>query len=236
MTLLLLLTGILCIPMGQHGFLVEHWVAASVTAVPVLLAFVVVYPSTPLEPRFRRKTSAVFLVGLLAHQVEEHWRDSANTAEFLHGSVLSSTVFVVNASMVWLLGVFAVLLAPRNPMISHALVLLGLVNSLIHAIHAAVLWEYNPGLITALVLLLPGSLAYSAFVLRTQPWERCALIVAALWAISAHAIVVGGVLATGMFEIFGEVTLWTLIVGWSLLPVIWREWFSRETTPLSARR
>lgn len=161
-----------------------------------------------------RRFVALLVVAFTAHNVEELLRNEAHVAALTGGGPLGWWIdeyrtdrFVV-AVVVLTVGVVALLLpAARRPgrtTARAALVGTGalLGNAVSHVVQAGVLGGYNPGLLTAVVLVAPiGALLARALVAwsATRP---CA---------SAGLLVTGAVLAVP--AIVGALLLSTLVVG-----------------------
>jgi hypothetical protein len=128
----------------------------------------------------------------MTHQVEEHANDrfrSFINARFGAGVLSAEAVAVINLPGVWgvmLLG-FA-LAAFAGPGWGLVAPYLSLINALIHVAAFVALRGYNPGLVTALVLLLPGGALGLALVPGTVVQHALALgaVLAIHAAIVAH--------------------------------------------------
>ena len=128
---------------------------------PLLLALVPV-----LAGRWDPVLLAVFLQLpiYVLHQVEEHWHDRFR--RFVNGHLAGGrealtprAVLVINVGFVWGFDLAALYLATFvHPALGLLAIWLALVNAAVHGVAAAVLRAYNPGLVTALLLLLPTGL------------------------------------------------------------------------------
>lgn len=136
----------------------------------------------------------------MIHQYEEH--DADRFRAFVNREVgrglevlPTSAVFVINIAGVWLLNLVSIWLAAT---VAIGFGLIGiyaaLVNALVHMVPAMVTRCYNPGLVTAVVLLLPCGVAGAWLVSGTGraglPFQLLGLGVAAL----LHLAIVGYVL------------------------------------------
>ena len=117
--------------------------------------------------------SVVLLVAYIIHQFEEHWIDiSGNQYAFyeyfntLYLSVLGAqdsrviilsreAIFVINTSLVWLVGVIAIWRSPKHLFPVLAMNGIVLVNAISHIFLGILKQSYNPGLLTAIVIFLP---------------------------------------------------------------------------------
>ena len=74
-SLLVLAFAMLWVPLGQHVFLIEHWMKLGTFMAPFMLfvAFAFAKNDDPrTDPRF---LSLILLVAYIIHQFEEHWVD-----------------------------------------------------------------------------------------------------------------------------------------------------------------
>lgn len=99
----------------------------------------------------------------MAHQVEEHYHDRFRTFMNDHlaqgrNALTTPAVVFINIVGVWCVDLAALYLAYFvNPNYGLIAIYLALINSLFHIAAFAILRVYNPGLITAVLLLLPAS-------------------------------------------------------------------------------
>lgn len=116
------------------------------------------------DPASERALFAGLLVIYVVHQIEEHlwpggFRQFANAHVFHSGNdnwpVDSGGVALVNIGMVWLPLGLAALFPQALRWVGLAWIGLTLINGLIHVATTIRLRLYNPGLVTAIVLLLP---------------------------------------------------------------------------------
>ncbi len=126
----------------------------------------------------------------MAHQVEEHANDRFRhfiNARFGAGVLSAEAVAVINLPGVWgvmLLGfALAAFVGPGWGLVAPYL---SLVNALIHLVAFAALRAYNPGLVSAVVLLLPGGLLGLFLV----PGTFVQHALAALVVLAIHAAIV----------------------------------------------
>ncbi|MEL7023064.1 MAG: HXXEE domain-containing protein [Pseudomonadota bacterium] len=237
-------------PLGQRTLLVEHWMVIGTYLAPILL----LVSAFNINANGARRTWAlVILVAYIAHQFEEHWVDAlgnsysfyAHVNALLHSMLeiddpnlmplTKSAIFFINTSLVWLVGLQAVVFGPKQPFTVHSIMSIALVNAISHVALAAITHSYNPGLVTSIFLFIPLALAYTAYVVRSQPWEMRAVWVSIGWAVIAHVLMVWGLIAANVSGLFSESVYVVLLIAWSLVPAILTVRFRREFTPLSAR-
>ena len=149
----------------------QNWFYAGATAALFLLAIVpllwTVWPSTLL-------IVFVQLPIYMFHQVEEYYRDRfrqcLNTLLGGGQEVLTQRfVLLVNLGGVWMVDVLALYLACFvRPGLGLIAFYLALVNAFVHLAMAILRRSYNPGLITAMVLLLPAGATGWWLLHRTQ--------------------------------------------------------------------
>ncbi len=118
------------------------------------------------------------LLAYLGHQVEEYFHDNFRSfvnRKLAHGreALNRETVLFVNIGGVWGVDLLVLYLTCFvRPGLSLIAAYLGLVNAAVHLLAAAVTRAYNPGLISAVLLLLPAGTA-AVWVARTHqvaPW------------------------------------------------------------------
>ncbi len=132
----------------------------------------------------------------IAHQLEEHVDDrflKYVNQHFGGGYELLSprAVTIINIGGVWCVEFLALYLAHFvEPAYALLAFYLGIVNAVVHILSAVVSRSYNPGLITAAVLLLPGgcwgAMAYSA-AFRTSMSDHLECL---LFVVVVHVIIV----------------------------------------------
>jgi hypothetical protein len=178
------------------GRLVANWVYGGVLAGAMLLA---------LMPVFAAQWSLAFTLVVLMlplymlHQYEEHDADRFRSFVNAHMGggldVLSpAAVFIINIGAVWVLDVVVIWLAWRVDLgLGLIVAYLALVNGITHVVGAAVTRGYNPGLVTGIVLLIPGSIAVIWAVQAAGAGSLRDHLIGIVVAILVHALIVAWV-------------------------------------------
>ncbi|MEM6831525.1 MAG: hypothetical protein AAF551_13525, partial [Bacteroidota bacterium] len=120
---ILLLFLMLWVPIGQHNFLIDHWMKIGTYAVPFMLFGVFLLEK---DNNLRilldnyRFMGVLMLIAYILHQFEEHWIDLYGNYSafydfnnnFILGSLgapdsqvkplTKASIFVINTSLVWL--------------------------------------------------------------------------------------------------------------------------------------
>ncbi len=138
--------------------LTSNWIYGSGLSGLILLALtplLMFHASAPLIATF------LILPAYMIHQYEEHNHDRfrifSNKTIGKGKEVLTPlTLFIINVPLVWSLIVFS-LYGALYLNLDYALIptYLILVNALLHIVHALIIWCYNPGLFTAIIVFLP---------------------------------------------------------------------------------
>ena len=160
---IILLFVMLWVPIGQHDFLVDHWMKIGTYAIPFLLIGIFLFEA---NDRFSscRFIGALLLIAYIIHQFEEHWIDIYGNYysfyEFNNNFILSNlgapnstirpltkeAIFMINTSLVWLVGVLGILSSPRHLFPLFAMASIIIVNGFVHVLAAIATFRYNPGL------------------------------------------------------------------------------------------
>ncbi|MEL7045518.1 MAG: HXXEE domain-containing protein [Pseudomonadota bacterium] len=227
----------LWIPFGHLDFMVEHWMKVGTFA--ALFMLIVFFACHVHAPGMSNASfmSIVFLVAYIAHQFEEHWIDLLGNRYAFFGyvnalirralgtvdpSVLPLTkasIYVINTSLVWLVGVIAIVRAKSSLFPLLAIASITLINGVTHVVAAVVTLSYNPGLVTSLILFLPLSVLFYTRVLRNRAAARNLVLWSLAWAIVAHVLMVVGLVAANVFRVVPELAYFCVLVAWSLLPL-----------------
>lgn len=231
----------LWLPLGQHDFLFDSWMKLGTYAVPFLLigafAFVENGTSKPLLKDYRF-ISILMLIAYIIHQYEEHWIDIFGNYyafyDFNNNFILDAlgapddsikpltqaSIFVINTSLVWLVGAMAIWRSPKHMFPSVAMASIIVVNGVVHIVAALVNWNYNPGLLTSIVIFVPLYVLFVRYVLSSSGANRKQIIGGIIWAFLAHIIMVGGLLMANWVKLFPEMVYFVLLVIWSLVPIM----------------
>lgn len=234
--LILVTFGMLWVPVGQHAFLIPHWMKVGTFLAPFLL-FVAVAFRAPDRPFLAdlRGLSLVMLVAYIVHQFEEHWIDVFGRPYAFRGSVnellmgalgldgegplTPAGVFVINTSLVWLVGALAILASPRHVFPALAMAAIIVVNAVAHVASGLVSFTYNPGLLTSLLVFFPvGGFVYRRALVEAWAEPR-QIAVSLVWGVLAHILMVGGLVMAGVYGLFSETTYFAALVLWSMVPV-----------------
>lgn len=237
---LVALFGMLWVPVGQYEFLIGNWMKIGTYAVPFLFFCVLTmrgqHETGPLLADFK-VLSVGLLVAYILHQDEEHWIDLfGNRYAFLgHINQLFATfggcqdrmpcpltpaaIFVINTSLVWLVGMIAIWRAPSHLFPALAMAGIVLVNAVSHIGAAVLQREYNPGLLTALVLFIPAGLFFYGKVLEIHSHYKPQVVFSMVWAVLAHVLMVGGMLVANLLRLIPESAYFFALVMWSCVPL-----------------
>ncbi|MEM1403126.1 MAG: HXXEE domain-containing protein [Pseudomonadota bacterium] len=234
----MLLFAMLWVPAGQQAFLLVHWMKLGTFAAPFIL--LTYFATASDRPSFAnmRFMAAALTTAYIAHQFEEHWVDLFGNHYAFYSyvndmlrAVLATqdpsiapltreAVFIINTSLVWLVGAMALILAEKRPFCVLALAAITLVNGLTHIIASVATGSYNPGLLTSVVIFLPLAGLFFHHSAKTHLNVKPAIIASIAWAIIAHLLMVGGMLAANLFHLMPETAYFALLVLWSLVPVL----------------
>jgi len=224
----------LWLPLGQHGFLYEHWMKLGTFMMPFLIFAALSFgsqlgPANIKSPKF---IALALLCAYLIHQFEEHWIDVFGSVYAFQASVnaiiatltngpadptrplTAEGIFVINTSLVWLVGFIAIATAPNRVFPTLCMAGIVLVNGLVHIAGALAFAAYNPGLLTSIAVFVPFSIA--AYIWIGAPRGRVAASI--VWAVLGHVIMGLGLMASAVWGTIMPLVYYALLVGWSLLP------------------
>lgn len=226
----------LWIPLGQHAFLIPHWMKVGTYLAPILLFQFALQPFDR-DSRSKARTLAMWMLVLyIIHQFEEHWVDVFGNVYAFQGSVndlvtqalgqptgsvealTPLSIFVINTSLVWLVGLLAIWRSHRSMFPALAMNAIILVNAITHTLAAVVKTAYNPGLVTALALFLPFALFAYRRLLTEGATTRAEIALSLAWAVLAHVIMVSGMLAANVFDAIPALAYHGALVAWSIIP------------------
>jgi len=237
---IILLFAMLWLPLGQYDFLLEHWMKIGTYAVPFLLlgafAFTDKQDASSLI-RSYRFIAIMMLIAYIIHQFEEHWIDLLGNSyafytfnnNFILGALGAAdsslkpltreAIFVINTSLVWLVGVIAIWRSPKHlfPLIAMASIII--VNGVVHILAGGVNWQYNPGLLTSFILFVPIYLWFVRLLLRQSQTYKRQIVGGIIWAFLAHVIMVGGLLLANWAHVIPEIGYFIALGIWSVVPV-----------------
>lgn len=225
----------LWVPLGQHEFLLPHWMKVGTFMAPFLVFAAISFrDETKSFPQDLRFIALMLLVAYIAHQFEEHWvdvfgrhyafQDSVNNLlrtamgepADRPGPMTPETVFVINTSLVWFVGALAVWRSPHDAFPLLCMAAIVLVNAVSHIVAAGVTGLYNPGLLTSVVVFIPAALiAY-----RWSGACGSAIGLSLLWAVLAHVIMIYGVLASTWLGLIPPIAYYAALVFWSVVPTM----------------
>lgn len=226
--------SLLWIPFGQHDFLVAHWMKLGAFMAPFLLCVAFSFDRERPGSVFKDAPylSLLMLCAYIVHQVEEHWIDATGEIYAFHGyvngllaglvgapagtEILTVTaIFVVNTSLVWLVGAIAIALSRQRVFPVLCLAAIILVNAVSHTAAALVSGAYNPGLVTALFPFFPLSL-WAFWFFRNSGADVIASSL--IWAVGGHGVLMGGAIAANWAGLFPEVGYFALLGAVSVVP------------------
>ncbi|AMM84295.1 HXXEE domain-containing protein [Martelella sp. AD-3] len=232
--------AMLWLPLGQHGFLLTGWMKLGTFMAPFLLFFAFAFSDRPL--RFSDDDIGLYAlilwIAYIIHQFEEHWVDLFGQVYAFKPYVnmvlldlmrapagtppplTDAGVFVINTSLVWLVAALAILSARHHLFPALCMVSIVLVNAVSHVGMAIIQGGYNPGLLTAIVLFFPLSLAVYHRLLKAGIASRREVAASIFWGVIAHIIMFAGLLATGYFQLIPEIVYFALLVIWSVVPCL----------------
>ena len=233
---LILAFSLLWIPVGQHTFLVPHWMKVGTFMAPFLLLVALATRSDPSTPGYRdpQVLSVIMLCAYILHQFEEHWIDLTGAQYAFYGYVNSviqtavgapnsleflgpEAIFVINTSLVWMVGAFAIVFARERSFPFFCMAAIMVVNAISHIAAALASSAYNPGLATSVFVFLPIGLF--AFYTRLAAGRR-KILASLIWAVLAHVVMIGGIIAVKMMNLFSEAVYFGLLVAMSVLPAV----------------
>jgi hypothetical protein len=179
--------------------LTRHWLFAGAVSCAFLVALAPVVADGAAPPVF---SIYLCLVAYMLHQVEEHAGDRFRA--FVNANIGGGrevltplAVMVINVAGVWVVLIAALYAAREGLAPGLALVApyLLLVNAVAHAVAFVALRCYNPGLVTALILLAPAGAWSLALLAPSGPGAALQHAIGLGAAIAIHAAIVAHVRA-----------------------------------------
>ncbi|MEM1139543.1 MAG: HXXEE domain-containing protein [Pseudomonadota bacterium] len=230
----------LWIPLGQHGFLVSHWMKVGTFMAPFLLGVALAFRGTAQAPSTDdpRWLSLLLLMAYIAHQFEEHWIDAlGRTYAFFEstnslilralgapsdatGPLTPEAVFVINTSLVWLVGALAIVAGRKRMFAPLAMAAIVLVNAVVHIGAGLGSLSYNPGLLTSVFVFVPLSLWVYRRFLQDGLVSRTQIALSLAWAVGAHIVMVAGMIGANWHNLYPEWVYFLALIVWSLLPAL----------------
>ncbi len=173
------------------------------------------------------------IAAYLLHQFEEHGIDARGAPYAFRGSLCaafgfagasacpipSAFITAVNLSAVWLAGPIAALLGRRWPAIALSWFSVPAVNALAHIGPALAAGEYNPGLLTAVLLFLPLSLWTLRIALRRPDLGWLMVAATIIGGIAMHAVLILSLRAY-LAGLLGETTLVAIQIVNPAIPIL----------------
>ena len=237
---ILLLFTMLWMPLGQYDFLIDHWMKIGTYAIPFIgIGIFTFIDTTTFETLYKdfRFLAVLLLVAYIIHQFEEHWIDLyGNTYAFYtfnNNFILTNlgapdsavkpltkaSIFVINTSLVWLIGALAILRSPKHLFPFFAMAGIILINGVVHILAGLVKFQYNPGLLSSALIFVPLYFWVIRKTIGLNPKNKKLIIGGLVWAILAHVIMVGGLIAANWLNVIPENLYWLFLVIWSVLPI-----------------
>ncbi|HMV41167.1 MAG TPA: HXXEE domain-containing protein [Leptospiraceae bacterium] len=235
---ILLLFAMLWLPLGQEEFLLMNWMKIGTYVIPFLFIATTAFRQSSTKNIFQdtKLISVLLLIVYLIHQYEEHWIDLfGNEYSFYYSvnqmlsDILSPSspispltreaIFVINTSLVWLVGVNAIWMSETRIFPTFAMTAITLVNAITHVIAGIVKWSYNPGLVTSILLFIPFTAFYFHFKLKENSNLKKQIITSILWAVIAHILMVSGMLMANYFHVINQTVYFVVLILWSILPI-----------------
>ena len=189
------------------------WIGLVLAAALLILLFSTnLLRGAPTSPRWRdlKWLSFLAVAVYMLHNVEEYgiaangvphaFPDSLCAAlgqpAFPECGIPPAFFLFVNLPLVWIAGPAAALLSRRLPLAG--LTLWGVigVNAVVHIVPAVVRREYDPGLLTAVILFVPlTAMVFAAAFGRRGPYRRAAGLLLLAAAMLMHAVLAGSLIA-----------------------------------------
>jgi len=233
-----LLFILLWMPMGQYEFLVHHWMKIGTYSIPFIGIGLFAFREKELSPKSNlRFLALLMLVAYIIHQFEEHWVDIYGNVyafyTFNNNFILTNlgepdsaikpltreSIFIINTSLVWLIGILAILRSPKHLFPFFAMAGIIVVNGFVHIIAGIATQVYNPGLLTSIVIFIPLYFWLTTKLRHLTENYKKLVLGGLIWAILAHVIMVAGLLAANWFKIIPEYIYRAILIGWSILPI-----------------
>ncbi|MEM1259914.1 MAG: HXXEE domain-containing protein [Bacteroidota bacterium] len=240
LTSILLLFLMLWAPLGQYEFLIEHWMKIGTYSIPFvgigIFAFKDIGTNMSLGSNLRF-LALIMLVAYFFHQFEEHWVDLFGNHyafySYNNNFILSAlgqpnalvkpltkeSIFVINTSLVWLVGLLSLSRSPRHLFPFFAMASIVLINGVVHIVGGMFKFRYNPGLFTSIVIFIPLYFWIIKQVRHRVTNFGMHVVLGLIWAFLAHVIMVAGLLFANWYKVIPEYLFWIALVFWSIIPM-----------------
>ncbi|MEM8565414.1 MAG: HXXEE domain-containing protein [Bacteroidota bacterium] len=237
---IVLLFAMLWLPFGQYSFLIDNWMKIGTYAVPFLLIGAFSRSSKSVSTNSKidyRVIAIIMLIAYIIHQYEEHWIDLFGNYyafyvfnnDFILGNLgaadssakplTKAAIFMINTSLVWLVGVLAIWRSSQHlfPLIAMASIIV--VNGLVHLLAGVAKFQYNPGLLTSVLIFIPLYVWFVRRLLKLSKSYKPQVVGGMIWAFLAHVIMVGGLLMANWFNVISEPVYFMVLIVWSVIPL-----------------
>ncbi|MEM1384257.1 MAG: HXXEE domain-containing protein [Pseudomonadota bacterium] len=226
----------LWLPLGQQAFLAEHWMKIGTFAAPILVFMGFAARPAGAEPvgSDLKLLAVLMAAAYMTHQFEEHWVDALGRLyplrDFLNQALSAAfgpeaasamtpqAIFFINTSVVWLAAFLAIWGAPDHVFPALAMAGVIIVNGVAHIGQAIAAGAYNPGLITAILLFLPVSLAVFRAVWVNGQAGAIQIAAGIAWGFLAHVILIGGLLAANVHGLVPVALYYAALIAWAIVP------------------
>ena len=228
----------LWVPLGQTNFLSAHWMKVGTFLAPILLFFGLLARENSQIPVLEdiRFITILFIVAYMLHQFEEHWIDALGRVYPFHdylnktlASVLGSdkygimteeAIFIINTSAVWTTALLAIWAAPRMVFPTLAMAGIMFANAFFHSLAALSRMEYNPGLVTSIVLFFPLTVAFYRTMLRRKILGWGMIGASILWGLFGHVLLFSGLVAANVYGIIPVSFYYAALIALSFVPLL----------------
>ena len=235
-----LLFLMLWLPLGQQDFLTDHWMKIGTYSVPFILIGVFLFLGKNYSLKKQNHFRLIALLMLLAyilHQFEEHWIDLLGNhyAFYTYNNnfirtllsetdtsinpLSKSSVFIINTSLVWLLGFLSIWRSPKHLFQLFSMAGIIVVNAFVQIMAALVNFKYNTGLLTSILIFVPCYGLFARYIFKKYPSYKKHIFSGLLWAFLAHVIMIGGMLAANYYNVISELLYFIILIAWSIIPV-----------------
>lgn len=225
-------------PLGQHEFLLLHWMKLGTFMAPFLVMVALAMHPNPrlLDPQV---VALVMFLAYVAHQFEEHWIDLLGNEFAFQGSVNAlitsvlgaqtgdadppeiltrEAIFVINTSLVWLVASLAIWRGAESIFPVLSMIAIAFINGVSHVTSALTAQEYNPGLLTSVTIFIPLGTVYYVALYRGRQATAALIMGSLAWSLGAHVIMVLGLIGANWWRLYPEIVYFAALVVWSVIP------------------